>query len=151
MDSQRDGQEGPDGDWGDEAPVKGGFTGHWRMTTTPKQPNDQDFIRLTYGGRGGGRSWVDPLRQTGRTTKLINDAPHGAFFYVGEHARSHYVRALLHHIGRPDIRLISKSNRWFERLQGCRGIVLIVDHDVWLTDEEYHILRAYGLEVRTNG
>ncbi len=91
----------------------------------------------------------DELRQTGRTTRQIETAPHGAFFYVGHHGRKNYVVALLHKIGRPDIRILVEAPYWEERLQGCRDCVLVIDHDVEITEREMMCLMAYGVRVRT--
>ena len=73
-------------------------------------------------------------RASGRTTKQMEEAPHGAhFLWCNEFIE--YPRSLAKKIGRDDLRIVSPS--WLET--GWRGIELsglVVDHTCRLTEQQ---------------
>lgn len=74
------------------------------------------------------------MRQTGRTTRQIQNAPRGAL-YVWVNERLHYPRAL----GRGDLEFVSPASMG-HRLTGRRSGDIVIDHAACLTLEQLDLL-----------
>lgn len=64
-------------------------------------------------------------RQTGITTRQMQEAPRGAFYLWPVGRSLDYARHLAHHLGRIDLHIIGPDN--IERMRGRRE-ALVVDH-----------------------
>lgn len=75
-----------------------------------------------------------PGRGTGRTTRQMRGAPHGAaFIWCNDHL--FYPRSLARWLGRDDLRIFGPSALdWGDHLRGSGGLVL--DHDCRLTEQQ---------------
>ncbi|WP_175784638.1 hypothetical protein [Burkholderia ambifaria] len=84
-------------------------------------------------------------RGTGRTTRQMLDAPqHAVFVWCNDYLG--YARDLVHHVGRPDLQVVSPS--WLERDRGFGKCGIVIDHAARLSDrqaEGAELIRArYG-------
>jgi hypothetical protein len=73
-------------------------------------------------------------RQTGRTTKQINEAPEGALFVVPNWQAINYTRHLAQRLGRKDLRFTVPEYVYIDVVGTGRAVV--VDHAARLTLDE---------------
>lgn len=91
-------------------------------------------------------------RQTGRTTRQLEEAPQGTIF-VWYNGHTDYPHALARKLGREDIKI--KPFSWLDErnVRGLRGTNVVLDHATWevnrrMPDTTWHalgILRASGV------
>lgn len=77
---------------------------------------------------------MDNERQTGRTTRQIQNAPMEAFYVVPHIEAVKYTEALCHKHNRPDLKIIPISiiqRHGYEFLKGRRDISIIIDHEIF--------------------
>lgn len=93
-----------------------------------------DEFRLTGKDKQAGP--VEEDRGTGRTSRQMLKAPHGAYFiWAGE---QDYVKALARFLNRSDLNLCDPV--WLTVQRGARGPV-VVDHAVVLTEDQKRALK----------
>lgn len=90
-------------------------------------------------------------RQTGRTTRQLEEAPQGAIF-VWCNSHMYYPQMLARKLGRDDIKIKPFSWLGERNVRGLRGTKVIIDHATWevnrrMSDTTWHalsILRVDG-------
>lgn len=90
------------------------------------------------------------FRQTGRTTKQMQDAPVGSVF-IWCNNRLGYPKMLAHELGREDLKIVGPSWLTDRRYQGLRVPAILLDHALVCTSnqfEELYIGRLHA--VRRN-
>lgn len=86
-------------------------------------------------------------RQTGRTTRQMQDAPQRAIFVWCNHHFA-YPRDLSRKIGRPDLELVSPDWLTHDRWRGRTLTGIVVDHAANLTADELDALEAARTRIR---
>jgi hypothetical protein len=78
---------------------------------------------------------------SGRTTKQMREAPHGAVF-VWCNGQLFYPRDLARHLGRADLEIVSPdSMREYHRFMGRKLSGLVIDHAAELNARQYDGMR----------
>jgi hypothetical protein len=83
---------------------------------------------------------IDHLAGTGRTTRQIEEARHGALF-VWCNDRTDYPKEVQHRLGRADVKIVGRQF-FLEHLRGLYRDDIVVDHATQLSQEEWSQLQA---------
>lgn len=78
----------------------------------------------------------DGLRQTGRTTKQMQEAPLDAVFVWPHSASLNYARALALRVDRIDLNIISPNDLESPKWRGRKPSVIVLDHATELNERQ---------------
>lgn len=94
----------------------------------------------------------DEGRGTGRTTRQMQNTPHGAVYIWPGHGSVSYAKVLAHDLGRSDLEIVNQDvlDRGGERLRGRRLTGVIVDHDCRLTESQRYTWYLLQPFIRTD-
>jgi hypothetical protein len=132
---------------GDPAKIhRANVQGHWRQKHPERideEPNLFSF-REFWDGKNPSKIFAR-YRGTGRTTRQMQRAPHGAIYIVCHGLPQRY-RA--RDIGRDDLEIVTPNWLTDRKWAGLNLTGIVVDHSVWLTEEEQYLLMHARTRIR---
>ena len=91
---------------------------------------------------------IDQERGTGRTTRQMEAAPHGAIFISANHSTMRCDIELSRRIGRSDLRIVRPDWLTDRRWMGLWLPGIVIDHATKLNEEQRFFLTAALTRVR---
>lgn len=89
----------------------------------------------------------ESLRGTGRTTKQMLEAPHGAV-YVWVNGALHYPKDLAHRAGRKDLVIVAPAWMEGDRWRGIHAPDVILDHAASLNPRMWELFKIVRAQVK---